>query len=55
MCDHKGEHTIFGQVYNYLKKGGDFTCFRQNSTDSKAYRANFIGEASIDAGGPFRE
>lgn len=29
--------------------------FRQLSTDSKCYEIKFLGEGSIDAGGPFRE
>mmetsp|Transcript_43568 Transcript_43568/g.57694 ORF Transcript_43568/g.57694 Transcript_43568/m.57694 type:complete len:123 (-) Transcript_43568:819-1187(-) len=29
--------------------------FRQKGVDDKAYKIKFLGEGSIDAGGPFRE
>jgi len=29
--------------------------FRQDKLDAKCWSANFIGEAAIDAGGPFRD
>ncbi|CDW84904.1 hect e3 ubiquitin [Stylonychia lemnae] len=54
QVDHKGEHTIFGQIFQSLKLSG-FSAFKQNSTDSRVYSAKFIGEGSIDAGGPYRE
>ena len=53
--DHKGEYTIFGQIWQQIKKNSAFDCFRQNTTDSKSWSTKFHGEGSIDAGGPFRE
>jgi hypothetical protein len=40
-----------------VKKGGEtaLKSFKQNSTDSLAFRVNFKGEGSIYAGGPYRE
>lgn len=32
-----------------------FSMFRQTGLDSRCWSADFIGEGSIDAGGPFRE
>ena len=29
--------------------------FRREGTDDRVFRANFKGESSIDAGGPYRE
>ncbi len=29
--------------------------FKQNNTDTKSFSAKFLGEGSIDAGGPYRE
>ena len=29
--------------------------FRKRGTESKCWMANFIGEGSVDAGGPFRD
>ena len=55
-CDHNGEHTIFGQIYQQCKsKVFSKDCFRMNGTDDQIFRCNFAGEGSIDVGGPFRE
>jgi hypothetical protein len=57
-CDHTGEFTIFGQLYQLMKsKDGRFNrdCFRGNSTDYQIFSADFAGEGSIDVGGPFRD
>ena len=51
--DHNGQYTIFGQVYQKLK--GKAKCFKQNGTDSRIFKVDFLGEGSIDAGGPYRE
>ena len=52
--DHKGEHTIFGQIWSTLKKT-NYKSLRRNDADSKSWKANFAGEGSYDAGGPYRE
>ena len=56
-CDHDGTQTVFGQLMQEVKKGGEtaLKSFKQNSTDSLAFRVNFKGEGSIYAGGPYRE
>jgi hypothetical protein len=55
--DHEGKYTIFSQIWRQMKKknAGKFTSFRQNTPDTKVYSVTFAGEASVDAGGPFRE
>ncbi len=55
QCDHLGEHCLFGQIYTQIKAANNFACFRQNSSDDRCWRANFAGEGSVDAGGPFRD
>jgi hypothetical protein len=61
--DILGEHTVFGQVFQFLRTY-PFKIFRKKKIDSKniaaernnkLFMASFIGEASIDAGGPYRE
>ena len=61
--DILGEHTVFGQVFQFLRTY-PFKIFRKKKVDSKninaernnkLFSATFIGEASIDAGGPYRE
>ena len=61
--DILGEHTVFGQVFQFLRTY-PFKLFRKKKIDSKnmaaernnkLFNATFIGEASIDAGGPYRE
>ena len=61
--DLLGEHTVFGQVFQFLRTY-PFKIFRKKKLDSKnisaernnkLFTASFIGEASIDAGGPYRE
>lgn len=56
--DHTAEHSIFGQTYKQMKakqesKGWD--AFKVNETDKQIYEVQFIGENSIDWGGPYRE
>jgi E3 ubiquitin-protein ligase HERC2 len=36
-------------------KENNYQTMRKNDADSQAWRINFIGEGSIDAGGPYRE
>ena len=40
-----------------MKRHGrlDLRCFRQNDVNSRAYKIDFIGENSIDVGGPYRD
>ena len=51
--DHTGEFTVFGQIYQYFKTVG-FNCFKI-AKDQNPFNVGFVGEASIDAGGPYRE
>jgi len=54
--DHEGKYTIFGQVNQCIwQNSPDFSCFRQRDPNCKAFEMKFLGEGSIDAGGPFRE
>jgi len=61
--DLLGEHTVFGQVFQFLRTY-PFKIFRKKKIDTKniaaernnkLFSASFQGEASIDAGGPYRE
>ena len=61
--DILGEHTVFGQIFQFLRTY-PFKIFRKKKPDSKninsernskLFNASFLGEASIDAGGPYRE
>lgn len=54
-CDHKGEKTIFGQIYQGLISNGNFSSMQKNYQDDRAWESKFVGEHSIDAGGPYRE
>ena len=56
-CDHTGEFTIFGQLFQQCKVGTSYqkTSFLQNGTDNKIFQTKFAGEGAIDVGGPFRE
>ena len=51
--DHTGEFTVFGQIYQHFKSAG-YSCFKI-SKDQNPFTVQFVGEASIDAGGPYRE
>ena len=54
--DHDGTATCFGQFFQQLKANDPkFTNFRQQGVEARCWSANFVGEASIDAGGPFRD
>lgn len=53
--DHTGEFTIYGQVYQYFKKQGNYKSFMLNGTDDMAFSTKFLGEGSMDVGGPYRE
>ena len=52
--DHKGEYTVFGQIWRTLKNN-NYNSLRKNESSSQAWCATLIGEGSIDAGGPYRE
>ena len=57
--DLLGENTIFGAMFQHLRNY-NFKIFRKkkesgNNNSSKLFTVNFVGEASIDAGGPYRE
>ena len=54
--DHLGEHTIFGQMFQHLRQYS-FKIFRkkEGGNSCKIFNVQFLGEASIDAGGPYRE
>eukprot|EP00331_Platyophrya_macrostoma_P025521 CAMPEP_0176435218 /NCGR_PEP_ID=MMETSP0127-20121128/17175_1 /TAXON_ID=938130 /ORGANISM="Platyophrya macrostoma, Strain WH" /LENGTH=834 /DNA_ID=CAMNT_0017818171 /DNA_START=562 /DNA_END=3067 /DNA_ORIENTATION=+ len=51
--DHTGEFTVFGQIYQHFKNAG-YSCFKI-AKDQNPFTVQFVGEASIDAGGPYRE
>lgn len=52
--DIKGEWSMFSTVMKKLKESNYESLKKQNSS-YKAWRANFMGEGSYDAGGPYRE
>merc|ERR1712060_806641 len=53
---HEGKYTMFGQIIQQLNENcAEMSNFRQTDVDCKAYDVKFLGEGSIDAGGPFRE
>ena len=52
--DHKGEKSIFGQIWRQVK-GNNFNTLCINESGSQAWYVRLIGEGSIDAGGPYRE
>ena len=60
--DLLGEHTIWGQVFQFLRayppksfRKKKFDKNLNNDRNNKLFNATFIGEGSIDAGGPYRE
>lgn len=54
--DHEAKYSMFGQIIKQLAESNpDMSNFRIKSIDEKCYSINFLGEGSIDAGGPFRE
>ena len=60
--DIHGENTVFGKMFQFLKQF-NFKIFRKkkdttqnaNNNNNKLFNVTFQGEASIDAGGPYRE
>ena len=56
VCDYNGESTMFGLMYQYLKNmSTDVFKKKEGGNNAKMFNAGFVGEASIDVGGPFRE
>ena len=54
--DHEGTMTIFGQAFQQCKQQDpSYWNFRHGRMGARCWRVNFQGEASVDAGGPFRE
>ena len=51
--DHKARRTLFGQCFQQLKNK-DASMFKVG-TNVRAFRANYLGMGSIDAGGPYRD
>ena len=52
--DNKGEWTSFGiTMKKVMEKNYEY--LRVQNSSYKAWKANFVGEGSIDAGGPYRE
>jgi E3 ubiquitin-protein ligase HERC2 len=52
--DNKGEWTTFGLTMKKVKEK-NYEYLRVCNSSYKAWKANFVGEGSIDAGGPYRE
>lgn len=56
--DNGDGDTIFTQILKGMKSKEPskyMEWFRREGTDDRVFRANFKGESSIDAGGPYRE
>ena len=56
--DHGDGDTLFSQLFKGMskKQPSDYkTWWRRDGIDNRVFRANFKGEHSIDAGGPYRE
>ena len=49
--------TLFTQLFKGMKNDNSAwkTWWRKEGIDDRVFRANFQGEKSIDAGGPYRE
>ena len=50
--DHKGEFSMFAQIWKKLKEVS-YAPLKKNDADSQPWRITFVGEGSIDAGGPY--
>ena len=55
--DTTGSFTVFGQVFSALESQGygSLQNFRQTKLDAQPFKIKFVGERSIDVGGPFRD
>jgi len=51
--DNNGENTIFGQVFQHIKKTG-YSIFKIGK-DTAPFNVDYFGEGSIDVGGPYRD
>lgn len=46
-CDHNGQYTIFGQIFQLCKKKKSLLeCFKMNNTDAQMWEVQFAGEGS---------
>lgn len=52
--DHNGEAAIFSQIWKKLKEK-NYISLRRNDSSDQCWSATFLGEGSIDAGGPYRD
>ena len=56
--DHEGKQSIFGQIMQAFKVVDNtmyLEAFRKKSVNDRAYRVDFLGEHSVDEGGPYRD
>ena len=53
--DHMGENTIFGNMFQLLKNKPYKVFKKKQGGGAQMFKVTFIGEASIDVGGPYRE
>lgn len=51
--DHTGEFSVFGQIFQHFKSVG-YGAFKVGK-DAQPFAVQFVGEAAIDVGGPYRE
>jgi len=51
LVDSQGVSSIYGQIYRLMNKYPN----RSLRHSERIYRVNFVGEGSIDAGGPYNE
>ena len=54
LVDNYGEWTIFGKTMTTLKNSS-YSSLEIDDLNKKAWKAVFVGEGSVDAGGPYRE
>ncbi|CAI2362161.1 unnamed protein product [Moneuplotes crassus] len=54
LVDHNAEWTVFAKTMN-MCKNKDYACLRVDKSNKSAWKAKFLGEGSIDEGGPYRE
>jgi hypothetical protein len=51
VVDTQGVSSIYGQIYRHMNKSAN----RSLRHSERIYRVNFVGEGSIDGGGPYNE
>ncbi|CAI2359604.1 unnamed protein product [Moneuplotes crassus] len=54
LVDERGRWTIFSTTMKKCRENG-YRCMRVRNSESKAWNARFVGEGSVDQGGPYRE